>query len=464
MKLKKINKADPPGLTEKISYGIGDFANNGMFTFVSTYLMYYCTDQARLNMTFVSVILMLGSVVNAAFSPVMGILIDKVNGKFGKCRPFMAIGMLPACSLLILLFSIKGNSRVNSIVILLVYIAFNMAYAMENVPYTTLLTVITDDQKERISLNLFKNIGSNAGGIFVTAATLPLVSLFSGAGRNGYHDTALFFGILFFIGMFLCVIHTEERVGQTASAEKRKMPFSRVIKEDGPWRILCVVQFLTMMMIIVRYSGSIYYAKYYLGNQFVSSAILTINSVICLLMAMVLPFMERRLGLKKLVVFGDGLYCIAMIGTALAGKSVMMILFFHCLSSVGFAMATGMIFVILSQTIDYAEWKTGVRPQELLTSLLAFAQKIGIGLAGLLSAQILKAGGYSADTALTASAVFSIKMLFWGLPLALSILIVIAMLFYQLDSSYPQMMQELQARRMQRKQTEINAQSDFSIK
>jgi len=127
-------------------------------------------------------------------------------------------------------------------------------------------------------------------------------------------------------------------------------------------------------------------------------------------------------------------------------------------------MATGMIFVILSQTIDYAEWKTGVRPQGLLTSLLAFAQKIGIGLAGLLSAQILKAGGYSADTALTASAVFSIKMLFWGLPLALSILIVIAMLFYQLDSSYPQMMQELQARRMQRKQTEINAQSDFSIK
>lgn len=431
MKRQITDMEKQPGVLEKLSYGIGDFANNGMFTFVSTYLMYYCTDHAGFGMTFVSIMLMSGSVANAVMSPVMGILIDRTKRKSGKCRPYIAAGMVPVSVLLVWLFSTEGGGGWQSIVMMLVYLGFNIAYAMENVPYTTLLSVMTGDQQERISLNLFKNIGSNAGGIFVTAAALPLVSFFAGRSGNGYHRTALIFSVLFFLGMLLCAVNTRERVRTVSSEENgRNIPLGRIIAENRPWQILCVVQFLTMTMMIIRFSGSVYFAKYDLGNPLISSFILTVNSVICLAMAMVLPVLERRMGLKKLVMTGDGLFCLAMAGTAMAGKNTIMVILFHCLSSIGFAMATGMVFVILSQTIDYAEWKTGVRPQGMLTSLLAFAQKIGIGLAGLLSAQVLKLGGYTAGTALGSSAEGAVRMLFWGLPMILSALTVIVMLFY----------------------------------
>lgn len=437
---------DSPGLLEKISFGLGDFSHNGIFTFVSTYLMFYYTDTVGLELGAISLILMIGRVVDAVVSPLVGLIVDKTETRFGKCRPFLATGIFPVCLLMIMMFSIPeslppGGKTVMAIV---VYSIYSIVYAYMNVPYSTMMTVITSDHRERISFNMFKNIGCNGGSILVTAAALGIVGIFSKDGKNGFAGAAIVFAILFFIGNMMCVLFTKERVKVEKSSSVSAKEFILVAKKNRPWCILCGVQFLTLIALISRNQGTIYYAKYYLHDETLSSLMLSITSVIAVVLSMVLPEIAKRAGLKFCTVLGNGIWCAAMIGTWFAGKNTILVLGLHIAASIGWSIATGMVFVMLSQTIDYGQWKTGKRPQGLYTSLISFVQKMGIALAGVLCSQILKAGGYVANSAADERVLMAIKIMFCGVPFIIAAGIIVLMTFYNLDKIYPQIEKELQ--------------------
>ena len=441
--MEKMEKK--PGLLEKISFGMGDFSNNGIFTFVSTYLMFYYTDIAELNLPAISMILLIGRVVDALCSPVMGVIVDKTNTKYGKCRPFQALGMLPVCILMVILFSIPKNmGQTQKIAMALAcYTLFSVIYAFINVPYSTMLNVLTDDNEQRISFNLFKNAGANLGAIFVTAATLKFVTLLSGDGKNGFAKTAIVFGVIFLAGAAACVINTRERVSaKEAKAESLKDSL-KVVFSNKPWMLLCVVQFLTLTSYITRNQGTIYFAKYYLEKESISSVMLTLTSVVAVAFSLILPSIVKRTGTRFCVVAGDLLWCVSIGATWLVGKNALWIVVLHIIGSIGWSMATGMIFVMLTQTIDYAQWKTGKRPQGLFTSLLAFVQKMGVACAGVLCSQVLNWGNYVANQTPSPSAVWAIRLLFGGIPVVLSACCMILMGFYKIDKIYPQIEKDL---------------------
>ena len=433
---------------EKVCYRFGDVANNGMFTFVSAYMMYYCTDVAGFGMAQVSLILFLGSVANAITSPVMGLLIDRARFRKGCCRPFIMIGMAPSSILLAALFQVPRGWSFNAVLTGILYIAFNIAYSFMNVPYSTLLNVISSDERERISLNLYKNVGANISGILVTACTLVLVNFFHRFFTNGYSGTAIFYALVFFLCVLLSVIGTKERVKM--ARRQKKLSLSELIKTDAPWVILCEVQFLALMCNAIRSQGSIYYAKYYLGRESMNSILLTLTSLVCLLIAFFLPIIERRIGLKRVVIYGDALNFVAMLFTWMIGTNIFFIVILHIVSSIGWAMATGMTFVILTETVDYAEYKTGERPQGICTALLAFIQKVGIGIAGYICPIILEAGGYVANRTASKSALMSIRILYLGFPMVLMVVMILLMSFYRLDKIYPEIKKQLNERTKKR--------------
>ncbi len=439
-------KNSSPGILEKISFGLGDFSNNGIFTFVSTYLMFYYTDVAGLSLGAISIILFIGRAVDAVCSPLMGIVVDRTNTRWGKCRPFLGAGILPACILVVLMFSLPDGMGASGKALLAVgiYVLYSIVYAFMNVPYSTMISVLTGDNRERVSLNLFKTVGSNLGAIFVTAAALKAVERMGGAENGGFSKAALLFVTLFLLGSLMCTAFTRERVKQDREAPVKLRDSLRAVRENRPWLIFCGVQFLTLSFYIARNQGIIYYAKYFLGNEDIGSAMLTITSVMSLAVSFVLPAFSRRLGLRNCVITGNVIWCAAMAGSWFAGKSVLWVLAFHILASLGWSIATGMIFVLLAQTIDYSQWKSGVRPQGLFTSLLAFVQKIGIAFAGVACSQILNMGGYVANQAAAEGVLFSIKVLFCGLPLVFSLCVIVLMQFYHLDEIFPRIERDLQ--------------------
>lgn len=433
-----------PGLLEKVSFGLGDFAHNGLYTFVSTYLMFYYTDTVGLSLDVIGLILLIGRVVDAVCSPIMGVILDKTQTRFGKCKPFMSVGILPVCLLMIMMFSIpQGLSEQGKILAAVTaYTLYSVMYAFMNVPYSTLINVLTDDHHHRLDFNMFKNIGCNLGSIMVTAVTLSLVAALSDGG-NGFSGTAIIFGILFLLTNMMCVIFTKERLRSKAGETLKLGESLKVVGMNRPWMLLCVVQFLTLILLICRNQGIIYYAKYCLGNENISSVMMTITSFAAVAVSPALPVLVKKFGMKFCVIAGNVIWCVMMLASWFAGKSVLLVVGFHVVASVGWSIATGGIFVQLTQAIDYAQWKTGKRPQGLFTSLLSFVQKMGIALAGVLCSQILNLGGYVANTAATASVVMAIRVLFCGLPLLMGLGVIGIMCFYKLDKIYPQIENDL---------------------
>lgn len=442
---ENIEIADSPGLLEKISFGLGDFSHNGIFTFISTYLMFYYTDTVGLDLGLISLILMIGRVVDAVTSPIMGVVIDRTNTKMGKCRPFLLIGIVPVCLLMIMMFSIPQglSSTGKGIMAIVVYSIFSVLFAFMNVPYSTMLTVLTSDNDQRITFNTFKNVGCNVGTIFVTATTLGIVGVLSKNGTNGFGKTAIIFAVLFLIGNMMCFCFTKERVKVQKNNSVSVKEFVGVAKKNQPWLILCGVQFLTLLTLITRNQGTIYYAKYYLDNEALSSMMLSMTSIIAVALAAVLPTLVRRTSIKFCVIVGNAIWCISMMITWFAGENALVVLILHVIASIGWGIATGMVFVLLSQTIDYAQWKTGKRPQGMFTSLIAFVQKMGIAVAGVLCSQILNLGGYVANSVADTKVLTAIKIMFCGAPFLTSLGIVVLMMFYRLDKIYPQIERDL---------------------
>lgn len=442
-------KKKGPSKLEKISFGLGDFSGNGIFTFVSTYLMFFYTDAAKLDLGAIGMILLAGRTVDAVFSPVMGFIVDRTNTRFGKCRPFLAAGILPVCFLMCALFySPSAFSEQGKILYAaMIYVLFSLLYAFINVPYSTMLTVLSSSQDERIVFNLFKNVGANCGGIFVTACTLWLVNELGNSKRQGFMLAAILFGTIFLCCSLACAVNVVERVKPEKGPQKWGILQSlKTAKDNRHWLVLCGVQFLSLTYMMVRNQGTLYYTKYYLGQEELSSLFLSIMPLASVAVAFVLPLIARKKGMRFCVRSGNILWCTAMAGTWAAGKNVLAAVIFHIAASIGWAMATGMIFVMLSQVIDYSQWKTGVRPQGFLTSMIALVQKLGVACSGYICALVLKLGGYQAGNAGGAETLFAIRMNFAGIPLLLSAAAIVLISFYTLDEQYPKIERELNQR------------------
>jgi sugar (glycoside-pentoside-hexuronide) transporter len=335
--------------------------------------------------------------------------------------------------MMILLFSLpQGLSDGKKAAISIgIYALYSILYALMNVPYSTMLSVLSSDYNQRISFNLFKNVGANLGAVFVTATTLTFVSFFSKAGGNGFSKTAILFAVVFLIEILMCVVNTKERVTTQNDSFSWKESVSAALK-NRPWLILCGVQFLTLTSYVTRNQSTLYYAKYYLENETASSLMLTLNSVTAVGMSVILPSIVKKTGMKRCVITGNLIWSLAMLATWMVGKNMVPVIILHTIAAIGFSMATGMVFVMLSQTIDYAQQTTGIRPQGMFTSVLAFVQKMGVACAGLICSQVLAMGNYVANQESNSSAILAIRILFCGLPMILCICTMFLMSMYHL--------------------------------
>lgn len=416
---------------EKFSYGLGDFAQNGMFTFMSSYLLFFCTDIAKINLGAAGVILGLGRIADAVFSPLAGGILDRTETRWGKCRPYILFTIFPEGVLLALVFFVPDFSEKGKIwYIGTVYLLFSIVYAVVSVAYSTLLSLMTRNEGERLSLNLFKNIGAAAGGILVTSVTLKAVNLFSAKQQNGFWFIAIIFSSLFVSAGFSCAKHTMERVKPEKTKKLSCLQAFRITVKSRAWLILCMVHFAELFYYGMRSQGVIYYSKYYLREESFGAVLLTITQTVTLLIAFVMPKLSKAIGNRRCVLFGNLIWCIAMVGNYAAGRQKEWIVFFSLLSSVGWAVATGIMFVMISETIDYTEKFSGCRPDGFITSTVVFVMKIGTAAAGVAASKVLELGGYMVNAPVTRKVELVILLNYIGIPTLMAAVVVILICFY----------------------------------
>ncbi len=436
-------------IREKCCYGLGDLACNTMFTLVSTYIMFFYTDIAGIGLMAVGTIMAVSRVVDAITDPLMGIIVDKTKSKWGKARPYVLWMSVPFGIISILMFISPDIGETGKFIYALVtYILFCVVYTALNIPYSTMLSNVTDDESERLSFNMFKTIGSNGGGFVATGLTLGLVAAIGRGNQGlGFTGTVAIYAVLGVILLIVCFKNTKERIIPQAE----NMPVGKSIKvaiQNRPWVVACIIAFLCFTSLIMRNSGAMYYAKYYLENEAAATPLVSIATLLGIPLALVTPVIAKKVGAKRCVFIGALVQALSMAGIYFAGKNLPAIFILTAVGAVGFGIAMGLLFILGAETIDYSEWKTGIRPQGLMTAFMGFMVKIGMAVSGVLSSAILSAGGYVENVAQTEQSLNAIRMNYIWVPAGIALLIVVCILFFNLDEKkYAKVIAELHQRR-----------------
>lgn len=424
---------------ERFSYGCGDLGCNIIYSAMSSFLLFYYTDYVHVSAGVIGTIMLLSRVFDGITDLIMGIIVDRTKSRFGKCRPWILRMAIPFALAGILLFTVPSGLG-NTAKLAYIFITYNLVssviYTAINVPYATLNSLITQDQYERSVLSIFRMILATTGTLIITNLTLPLVEFF-GNNLSAWTKTFAVFGILAVIVFMITFTGTKERVVPAKDTKQEKVPFVKGIRllfQNKYWMMITI----TLVFIFINYSlnggAVVYYAKNILHN---SDMVGTMNLVANLVQIGVMfftAFIIKKIGKRNMLIVGAVIYGLGFAMFGFVGTNMTGIIIACVLKGVGNAGISSCMFAIVSDTIEYGEWKTGYRTEGLINSASSFGFKVGNGLGSAILGWVIGAAGAGTGSEIT----------FIWIPAILCIGQVVVMWFYKLDKEYDGIVEALE--------------------
>lgn len=440
---------------ERFSYGCGDFGCNIIYTAMSAFLLFYYTDYANVSAMAVGTIMMISRIFDGVSDIIMGVIVDRTRSKYGKARPWILRMCIPFAVSGILLFSVPA-SWASTPKLVYVFITYNLVstviYTAINVPYSALNALMTQDPYERSVLSIFRNLLATAGTLTINTFTLPLVEYF-GNNAAAWTKTFVVFGFVA-IAVFLCTFFgTKERVRAVENegeVQTEDVPFVTGIKalfQNKYWIMMTGMLALFFLMYSVNGGATVYYAKDILGDKNLVSTINGIFNIVQICGMFFIAMLVKKFGKRNVFALGLVLDIIGMLVLNFSGGSMAIIVVSSVIRGIGNACGGATMWAMVSDTIDYGEWKTGYRTEGLVNSACSFGYKIGNGIGSALLGLILEIGGYVGTAAVqTESALTSIKVCFVWIPILVYVCGLVIMKFYHLDKEFDGIIADLKAR------------------
>lgn len=448
-----MDKNEKIGLFEKIAYGGGDLASNLILVLSSTFVTFFYTDALGLNAAIIGMIMMVSRFLDGTTDIIMGFIVDKTKSKHGKARPWLLWLAIPITISLILMFTVPQTGDFGKYVY--VAITYNLVttilYTAINIPYGALTSLMTRDQDQRMVINIFRMTMAQIGSLIINAITLPTVNALGGsAHQKSWILASVIYGIAALILFLLCFYKTKERVKVSETVkEEQKISFLKSIKiclKNDQWLVLVIYWVIMAFGMAMSMSVGTYYAKYILGNENFSGFLMAVMTLPVVVFMPLLPPFIRKIGKCKVAIIGG---IISVIGYALMlinPTSMNWLLVCAVVKGIGQSATAGTIFAMVADTIEYGQWKTGVRTEGMLYSSTTFGAKIGMGVGGAIAMAVLGVVGYNGLLATQSDAVIQVlKALYIYIPILFSLCMPLLLhFFYKLDKIYPQVMADLE--------------------
>lgn len=452
------------GIREKISYGLGDMASSMFWKILGMYLLYFYTDVFGLAPAAVGTLFLVTRIWDAANDPIFGMLADRTRSRWGKFRPWILFGALPFAVLGALTFLVPPMSWTPAMRLLYAYVTYTsmmMVYSAVNVPYASLLGVISPDSRDRNALSSYRMFFAYAGSFVALALAEPLVRSFSALGgvsseARGWTMTVALIGILCTVLLLLCFRGVRERVQPVAPRQGSVLHDLKDLLGNRPWWILLGAGIAALIFNSIRDGATIYYFKYYvrqdqaaaIGGFFTRSALyLMVGQVSNMVGVTLAAPLADRFGKKR--VYLAAMLLATMLSAlfyALRPDQLTAIFGLQTLISICAGCIFPLLWSMYADIADYSEWKTGRRATGLIFSSSSMSQKFGWTLGGALTGWLLARYGFQANEVQSAEAIHGIRMMLSWLPAAGTILSVLFIGCYPLDE-----------KRMKRVSTELEA-------
>ena len=447
MTIQKLN------LKEKIGYGFGDAASSMFWKLFSMYLMFFYTDIFGISAVVVGTMFLVTRIWDAAFDPLVGILADRTETKWGKFRPYLLWVMIPFGIMGVITFSTPDFGMTGKIIYAYItYSLMMMVYSLINVPYASLMGVMSSDGKERTSLATFRFIFAFGGSLLVLALAKPLSDIFSNMGGGvpnlqfGWQMATVVFAIIAIIFFWFTFSWTRERVKPITEKTSLKHDL-KDLWVNRPWFILLGAGIASIFFNSIRDGAAMYYFTYYIPKQeafqmtLFGSKIDSISSFYFVLgqaanivgVVLAIP-VSNWLGKKNTflsamllaTVFSFYFYFIDKNNTTL-------IFVMQFLISICAGITFPLIWSMYADAADYSEWKTKRRATGLVFSASSMSQKFGWTIGGALVGWLLGFYGFQANVTQTETAQNGIRMMLSFYPAIGTLLGVGFMLIYPLS-------------------------------
>lgn len=441
-------------ILERFSYGCGDFGCNIIYTAMSVYLMFYYTDYAGVSSAAVGVIMLISRVFDGVSDIIMGVIVDRTKSRFGKARPWLLRMCIPFAVSGVLLFSVPTGWS-SGAKLVYVFVTYNLVstvvYTAINVPYSALNALMTQDPYERSVLSIFRNLLATAGTLTINTFTLPLVELF-GNTASAWTKAFVVLGAVSVAAFLINFFGTKERVRPAVKdGEAKDVPFAKGVKalfQNKYWIMMTGMLALFFLMYSVNGGATVFYAKDILGDKNLVTTINGIFNVVQIVGMFFIAMLVKRFGKRNVFALGLVFDIVGMLVLNYSGGAMNLIVVSSVIRGIGNACGGATMWAMVSDTIDYGEWKTGYRTEGLVNSACSFGYKIGNGIGSALLGLILKIGGYVGEAAVqTAEALFSIEVCFVWIPIVVYVCGLIIMKFWHLDKEFSGILADLEKRK-----------------
>lgn len=459
-------------LKEKIGYGFGDAASSMFWKIFTFYLAIFYTDVFGIPAAAVGTMFLLTRIWDTANDPIMGVIGDRTKTRWGKFRPYLLWLAVPFAIIGILLFttpelSVKGK-------IIYAYITYTlmmMAYTAINVPYASLLGVMTSDPNERTSFASFRMVFAFAGSLLVVAIFQPLLDIFKNNNINintSYQLTMVVIGSIV-VGFFLLTFSwTRERITPPKEQQNSLKKDVKNLLNNIPWFILLGAGVMTLIFNSVRDGVAVYYFKYFISDDInqetsvlfssmtiaYSTFYLFLGQATNMIGVILAKPVSAKIGKRKTFIYAMFMAAVLSILFFYIGREDTFLIF--ALQAL-ISFCAGIIFPLLwsmyADTADYSEWKTGRRATGLVFSASSMSQKLGWTIGGAITMWLLAIFGFESNVSQSPETIKGIKYMMSYVPAISALISGMFMFFYKLDDTkIKNIMLELNQRRASEKQ------------
>lgn len=462
---------------EKAGYSLGDAAANFVFQTMILFQLTFYTDTLGITAAVAGSLLLVGRLWDAFFDPMMGVMADRTETRWGKFRPWVLWTAVPWGVMMVLAYSSPDFGTVGKAVYACVTNVLLMTlYSANNTPYSAMTGVMTGDVNERTTLSSYRFVSVLIAQLIVGGFTLPLVAKL-GAGDNakGWQLTMGLWAIVCVVLFLITFATTKERIRPDPKQKTSpREDFGNLLK-NGPWIAMFVLTLAHFIMLAMRGGTMYYYFQYYVDQDkllgvlrslgladaqssggighylldkfgllvdesrknvaSVGYSLFTMSSQFMTLIGVLSStYLTIRFGKKAVGIAGFVITTIFMVAFIfLPPDAVGATLALEWLRTLSYGVTVPLIWAMFADVADYAEWTTGRRTTGVIYATILFGLKAGLSLGGAIAGWLLSGYGYQANAVQTEQALTGIRMTISVYPGIFLVIVVACLFFYKID-------------------------------
>lgn len=461
-------------LSEKIGYGLGDMSSSMFWKLFGAYLMIFYTDVFGISAAVVGTMFAVTRVWDSFFDPVVGAVADRTSSRWGRFRPYLLFLAVPFGIIGILTFLTPPFGQTGKIVYAFItYALMMMVYSAINVPYASLLGVMSPDPADRNTLATYRMTFAYLGSFLALLLFMPLVNAFGGGDSGGpmlgwltapQAGWLMAAGVIAVVCVLLflgCFALTKERVRPVRQGKTSLKTDLRDLLHNRPWWILLGAGVASLVFNSIRDGATVYYFKYYvdetavgsisfLGLPFVLSGLyLAVGQAANILGVILAAPVSNRIGKRRTFMAAMAVASVLSIAFFWLGKDQLVPIFIlQALISVCAGSIFPLLWSMYADCADYSELQTGNRATGLIFSSSSMSQKFGWAFGTAITGWMLAQFGFQANAVQSAETLQGIRMFLSLLPAAGAFLSLVFIYFYPLsEQKMRQITHELEEKR-----------------